>query len=269
MLGSLVCRAEAFCEPWFEDWARRLGMDDPSKPFEQRNVHRKVWEWVCIVQALHERGCLREGAKALGFAVGRERLPALFASFGVNVLASDSGDPGVAEKWSKTREYTGALDGLYYPQFLPREAFDQRVRYQHLDMRDLSGLERGAYDFVWSACALEHLGSLEAGADYIVAATRLLRPGGVAVHTTEFNISSLDQTRDNADTVFYRRMDLEQLGARLRSEGAGLAPLDLEPGLHEYDLKFDARPFYEGGRKHLKLSLGGFIVTSVMLIVQN
>ncbi|HSV18774.1 MAG TPA: hypothetical protein VLR71_10215 [Casimicrobiaceae bacterium] len=53
------------------------------------------------------------------------------------------------------------------------------------------------------------------------------------------------------------------------AQRASHAPVHLEPGLHEYDLKVDARPFYEGGRKHLKLSLGGFIVASVMLIVQN
>lgn len=269
MLGSLVCRADAFLEPWFEHWARRIGIDDPSKPFEQRNLHRKVWEWVCISQALQERGCLREGAKSIGFAVGRERLPSLFASLGVDVLATDTGDAEVADKWAKTREYAGALDGLYYPQFLSRERFAERVQYRHVDMRDLSGLDRGAYDFVWSACALEHLGSLKAGMDFVVASTGLLKPGGVGVHTTEFNISSLDQTRDMADTVFYRKIDLETLAGRLRMEGAGLAPLDLEPGVHEYELKFDVRPFYEGGRKHLKLSLGGFIVTSVLLIVQN
>ena len=37
--------------------------------------------------------------------------------------------------------------------------------------------------------------------------------------------------------------------------GAGLVALDLDPGTHEYDLKFDAPPFYEGARKHLKVRL--------------
>ena len=48
------------------------------------------------------------------------------------------------------------------------------------------------FDFTWSSCALEHLGTLAAGADFVVAQMDCLRPGGVAVHTTEFLV---DQRR--------------------------------------------------------------------------
>jgi len=265
----MVCRAAAFEEPWFGGWALKLGIDDPARPFDQRNMHRKVWEWVCIVQVLHERGMLREDATGLGFAVGSEKLPALFASMGVNVVATDTGDPQIAANWKRSGQYAGALDGLYVENFLPRQDFDQRVSYRHVDMRDLSSLEKGHYDFVWSACALEHLGSLALGMDFIAESTRLLKPGGIAVHTTEFNLSSMDETVDAGETVLYRRVDLERLDCRLRGEGAALVDLDLDPGTHEYDLKFDVPPYYQSARRHLKLRLCGYVSTSVMLVVQN
>lgn len=269
MIKSMVCRAAAFEEPWFGPWASRLGLDDPQHPLPQRILHRKAWEWVCIAQALHERGALRSGARGLGFAVGAERLPSLFASYGVSIVATDTGDPGIAGAWSKTGQYVGALDGLYAPALLSREAFDKLVSYRHVDMRDLSPLEEQGFDFLWSACAMEHLGSLDAGLDFVVEAVRLLKPGGLAVHTTELNLSAVDETLREGATVIYRRKDLELLDARLRGVGAGLVTLDLDPGTHEHDLKFDTPPYYQSGRHHLKLLLGGFVSTSVLLIVQN
>ena len=269
MLKSLVCRLAEFEQPWFGYWARLLDVDTPHLPLAERNIHRKVWEWVCIAQALHERGVLRPGAKGLGFAVGRERLPALFASCGAEVVATDVGDPVVAENWRASGEYEGRVDGLFFADLLSREAFDRLVSYRHVDMRDLSGFAPESVDFAWSACSMEHLGTLEAGIEFVMASTRLLRLGGVAVHTTEYNLSSVDATVEAGETVIYRCSDLERLDARLRGIGAGLTTLDLDPGTHEYDIKYDYEPYHRNGRRHLKLRLAGYVSTSVLLIVQN
>jgi len=269
MLNSMVCRTAAFEEDWFRYWAGLLEIDDPSRPLEQRNMHRKVWEWVCIAQALQERGVLAQGKRGLGFAVGAERLPSLFASLGAEILATDIGESDIANNWKQSGEYAGAIDGLYFERYLPRADFDRRVQYKHVNMLDLDGLQPGHYDFIWSACALEHLGSLQNGLDFIVRSTKLLKEGGVAVHTTEFNISSLDATVEAGDTVLYRRGDLERLDCALRDVGAGLMPLDLDPGTHEFDLKYDVPPFYHSARRHLKLRLAGYVCTSVLLVVQN
>jgi len=42
-------------------------------------LHRKLWEWCFIAQALFERGMLERGLRGLGSAVGSEPLSALFA----------------------------------------------------------------------------------------------------------------------------------------------------------------------------------------------
>jgi hypothetical protein len=269
MLGTTVCRTETFLEPWFGEWARSLGIDDPSRPLPLRNLHRKVWEWVCIAQALGERDLLRSDKIGLGFAVGNEKLPSLFASLGAKILATDTGDQQTASDWKRTNEYGGSLASLHHPQLVTKEEFERLVTYRHADMRDLSAFHDQQFDFLWSACALEHLGTLEAGMEFIIESTRLLKQGGVGVHTTEFNVSSLDDTVSKGNTVLYRKCDIEKLDGQLRAIGAGLAPMDLFPGTHQYDLKFDIPPFYEGDRKHLKLRIGNFVCTSIILVVQN
>ena len=42
-----------------------------------------------MMQALWERGCIAKDKKGLVFAVGTEPLPAMFASFGCYILATD------------------------------------------------------------------------------------------------------------------------------------------------------------------------------------
>ena len=83
---------------------------------------------------------------------------------------------------------------------MERSAFDSRVQFQPADMRTLEGLT-GKYDFVWSSCALEHLGTLQAGIDFVVKSASMLKPGGVAVHTTEFNVGSNTGTIELGDSM--------------------------------------------------------------------
>ena len=47
--------------------------------------------------------------------------------------------------------------------------------------------------------------------DFVINSMRVLKPGGVAVHTTEFNLSSNDDTIEARDLCVYRRRDIELL----------------------------------------------------------
>mgnify|MGYP005869253905 CR=1 FL=1 len=135
---------------------------------------------------------LAPGRRALGFAVGREWLPAFFAGLGIEVLATDL-DPedARARAWIETGQHAPAGDKLFQPHLVGEEAFARLVRHRAVDMNAIpEDLKRGRFDFLWSVCSLEHLGSLERGEDFVVEAMRCLRPGGVAVHTTEFNLDA-------------------------------------------------------------------------------
>lgn len=270
MLQSAVCRAEHFDQPWFEDAALSSGLSvRDSDGTIVKNRHRKVWEWVAIYAALRERGKLVKGSKGIGFAVGKEPLSSIFANCGATILASDLGEVELSKGWASTNQHASDLSALFFPDLVDKETFDNLVSFQQINMKSIDHLPKGEYDFTWSSCSLEHLGSLEAGMEFVKNSVRLLKKGGVAVHTTEYNLTSDDDTQESGDTVIYREQDLKQLDRDLRLMGAGLERLDLWGGTHEFDIKSDYAPYHANGRHHIKLKIGKYVSTSVLLIIQN
>jgi hypothetical protein len=77
------------------------------------------------------------------------------------------------------------------------------------------------FDFVWSSCSIEHLRSIEAGTLFME--TGCLRPGGVAVHTTEYNVSSNEDTLMAGSAVIFRRRDLVAMAEILALRGHAVA----------------------------------------------
>jgi hypothetical protein len=92
----------------------------------------------------------------LGFGVGIERLPCFFASFGANITATDA--PAGAN-WNASDNPSDHKNWLFYPELISRILFDERIFFQYCDMNDIPNHLTG-YDFCWSSCCFEHLGSL-------------------------------------------------------------------------------------------------------------
>ena len=230
--------------------------------------HRKLWEWVFIVHHLIEAGVVGPGSRGLVFGVGTERLPALFASLGAAIVATDApGDVGAAQGWIETGQHVGSLDRIRYPEIVDGAVFDANVSYATCDMRDISP-ELTGFDFNWSSCCFEHLGDLGAGMDFVVnAVEKTLRPGGIAVHTTEFNLSSNDQTVAEGATVIYRQRDIEELIARLRDRGHSVKEFLVAPASHHWDFHVDTPPYTS--KVHLKLLLERYVTTSAGIVVQR
>jgi hypothetical protein len=262
MLSSTVCRYEHWSTDWFKSWSERLGC--PSSPTGAQ-IQRKIWEFCAIGRAFEERGMLHPGKSGLCFAAGCEFLPSAFAAFGCDILATDlATDQG---KWET--QHAASRSALFYEGIITRKDFDKHVTFRHVDMRDIHDIEPDRYDFLWSSCSFEHLGSLDAGLDFVTNAMKLLRRGGVAIHTTEFNLSSNDETITSGDNVVYRRRDIEGLDRRLRKLRCGLEAVDFDGGVHQFDLDYDSVPFMAQGKPHIKLELGGFVSTSILLIIHK
>ena len=268
MLVSQLCTYASLTSPELESWAKRLRpMWDPDgRDPKPRLVHRKMWEWLFIAQVLFERGMLVPGRRGLGFGVGREPLVALFAAQGCQLLATDlhPAEASAAGWTDSGAEYSGGLEGLNEHRLCQVDEFGRRVAYRHLDM-NLLPEDLGEFDFTWSSCAFEHLGSLQAGLDFVVDQMRFVRPGGVAVHTTEFNLSPGERTVGEGSTVLYRRRDVEGLARRLRRLGYRIE-VDLRPGEAPQDRHVDAPPFSD---IHLRTTLGEFVTTSLALVVDR
>ena len=116
MLRSQVCSAESLRSPSLRSWAQRLRSVWDAGGADGRDVmlHRKMWEWLFIAEALHERGMLAPGRRGLGFGVGQEPLVACFAAEGCDLVATDQPhDLAVSSGWTDSSvEWAGGLESL-------------------------------------------------------------------------------------------------------------------------------------------------------------
>ena len=142
----------------------------------------------------------------------------------------------------------------------------EKVRYQPVDMNNIPD-DLGEFDFNWSSCSFEHLGTIEKGLQFLKEQMKTLKPGGWAVHTTEYNISSDDLTQDNNDTVIFRRRDIEKVADELRKEGHFVEEIDYSLGGMPADFQVDVEPHAQD--VHLKLQIAEFVVTSMGIIIRK
>lgn len=255
---SGLCRAIDFSSDWYQRWCSELR--------EEPRFHRKQWEYVYILQSLWERGCIAEGKKGLVFAAGMEPLPSLLASHGCEILATDIfPEIGTQKGWNNGQLCFG-VDSLNTRGLCEESLFRRKVSYRPVDMNDIPSDLRG-FDFTWSSCSFEHLGSLGKGADFIINQMDTLKPGGWAVHTTEYNISSDTFTKEDPDTVIYRMRDIEDLARRLRAQGHYVEEIDYSLGNLPEDFMVDAQPHRQD--VHIRLQIDQWIVTSIGLIIQK
>jgi SAM-dependent methyltransferase len=259
--------------PWLDYWCAKLKIEPV--------YHRKVWELCYVLQALWERGMLAESRHGLGFGCGKEPLPSLMAAHGVRVTATDLPPQMAAGRgWVETGQHTSELNNLHFPHLVSRERFDSMVDLLYVDMNDIPESLESKYDFCWSICAYEHLGSIANGLRFVKESLKALKPGGVAVHTTEFSFLNDQETIDNWPTVLFQQKHFERLAAELERSGHKVEPLDFDvgdgaidryidiPPYHSWDLKKPSSWFDSmSQRAHLKLNVDGFACTCFGVIV--
>jgi hypothetical protein len=271
LLNCAPCRYVDFSADWYRKKERELKIREIFHYHSASKVdfvNRKFWEWCAISEALDQRGMLLPGSNGLGFAVGTEPLTSYFASRGCEILATDLAPELSAEAWKESNQHAAALDQLFYPELIDRASFSAGVSFSDLDMRNISNAGFD-YDFLWSSCALEHLGTLKTGIDFVINSAKLLRKGGVAVHTTEYNISSDVNTIHEGHNVLYRKQDFIDLGELLGSIGFSMSPLGFDTGQHAFDYDYDTPPYMGVGKRHLKLEIEGYISTSYLIILER
>jgi hypothetical protein len=165
-----TCSSRDFFHPEFERLRELIG--------GRQLFQRKLWEWVFIVHQAIRTGAVGPSKRALAFGVGREVLPAVFARMGARVTATDA-PPAIAAAagWQASGVFVGGLAHLP-AKFMNRAAFEALVEWRDCDMNAIDPALTD-YDFCWSSCSLEHLGSLEHGLDFIIESVeKTLRVGG-------------------------------------------------------------------------------------------
>ena len=267
--------------PWFRYWMNEIH----SAPLP----HRKLWEFAYILQNMYGMGVLKEGQRGIGFGCGEEPLPSYFASKRMHVTVTDLDPNQVAgQGWAESGQHTASIDSAFHPNLCDRASFDDHVELQYVDMNNIPAHLDNQYDFCWSVCALEHLGSIKQGLDFIENSLRTLKPGGVAIHTTEFSYTETERTVDDKSTVLFLRHHFEEISARLRGAGHDVQELDFHVGTDPLDTFVDVPPYppypfdelgivartgatsdecYRPG--HLKLSVFGFPATCFAITIRK
>jgi len=263
--GSGICTGSAL-QPRLATTKELL--DDPlarkivNELRENYRPHRKLWEFVFIVKALEELDMLAKGRRGLVFAAGREPLISYFASRGVEIVATDM-DPESAFKlgWTMTNQHAKNVSSLLYSNIVSSEQFQRLVSYRRADMNVVYPEFVGKFDFVWSTCSLEHVGSISLGQRFALNSLDYLKPGGAAVHTTEFTLSSLQRTVERGGTVLWRKRDMETLHDDLVELGYTIEPICWDAGNRHLDVSPDVPPY--SADRHMKLLLMEHVATSI------
>jgi hypothetical protein len=255
--GSQLCTAGQFREPLYAEWCQAIK--------QLPRLHRKQWEFVYVLQVLQASGILRDGARGVGFGCGQEPIPAVLALRGCTIVATDLGaDDAAGHGWMETGQHAQRLEDLNLAGICPPDLFADRVSFRPVDMNRIPA-DLQDFDFTWSSCSFEHLGSIDHGLEFVVNSTKCLSPGGIAVHTTECNLTSNSTTLESRDLSLFRRQDFERLSGMLREAGATLSPINFNPGDTELDQYFDLPPYRQD--PHLKLQLANFVSTSIGLVI--
>jgi hypothetical protein len=205
----------------------------------------------------------------LGFGIGHERIPAVLANRGCLVTATDFSAAGAWAAQSPddvlTPKDSDTDPEMAHLALCDADAFHRLVHFRDVDMNKIPEDLRH-YDCLWSCGALEHIGGLAHGLHFIEQSLDCLKPGGVAVHTTEFNLSSDTATLDTPDMSFYRRSDIVSLAGRLLAEGHAIV-LNFTRGAGPIDSHVDKPPY--DYQLTMNALVAGYLITSIGLIIQK
>ena len=248
ILKSLPAGGVCHAKSARRDRLKRL-MQELGEPFR---VHRKQWEFAIVVEALEAAGLIGSGKRGLGFGVGVEPLVAYLASRGCETVATD-----LEHGW-----YENSFARLNQRGLCPPDQFAKLVSMRHVDMnwipKDLTD-----FDFCWSCCSMDHLGSIRLGKRFVYHSLRCLKPGGVAVHSGEFNLQSHWHTIDYDGTVLWTRYDVDETLAYLHERGHESA-FDWTTGDEPEDQLEN-----QGNGVHIRLMIGEFLATSFGLVIRK
>jgi SAM-dependent methyltransferase len=175
-----LCNVEEFDNPQVEAQIKRIYPDFPLVW-----TRRKALESAVMYLALQDAGALKRDARCLVVGAGSERFPYTLTTELAEVHLTDLYmDAGV---WANiTPRDMLTTPEKFVPASLPWEP--QRLVVQHMDARHLRYPD-ASFEIVLSSGSIEHFGTLEDIAQAASEMGRVLKPGGIAVLTTEFKIS--------------------------------------------------------------------------------
>ena len=87
------------------------------------------------------------------------------------------------------------------------------------------------------------------------------------MHTTEYNLSSNENTQEDPSGYVFRKKDIEQIMEKITRLGHYVYPIDFRQGIQPCDKFVDEYPYKEN--LHLRLRLQSYAATSLGLIIRK
>ncbi|MDI9338249.1 MAG: methyltransferase domain-containing protein [Alphaproteobacteria bacterium] len=268
-LISKACTQNDIESEWFSYWCKELKF----KPL----YLRKLWEYAFILQVLHENNLIKPLNKAICFGCGTEPLPSYLASKGLKIFATDL-DPDLdkAKMWKYGNQLLENKKLLFKPNLIDEKTFNDNVSISYIDMNNIPDI-KNEYDICYSICALEHLGSIQNGLNFIVNSLKVLKKGGLAIHTTEYNYRQENNTIDNRETVLFLKKHFIEIAQKIENNGDYVFKFNFDIGNEFFDKYIDLPPYLltnyhdnvNNKEPHLKLLLEKYPSTCFGIIIKK
>jgi SAM-dependent methyltransferase len=228
-------------------------------------IHRKDWEWALGIIAMNRFKKINENSIAIGVGAGKEVIPFYLANKIRHVYATDL-YAGI--RWQKT----ATIDFVTNPaKYAPFSYKDSALTVLQMDAANLE-FPRDHFDIAFSFSSIEHFGDdNHSGAlKSMKEIERVLKPGGIAVITTEYVLNSKEHKEFfNKSTIYSHLLD--------KLDGLSLVePLDLRITTKTLDIIIDyfSQGFdwdtysvaFKKNHPHIVLKIGNILFTSLMLV---
>jgi SAM-dependent methyltransferase len=235
-------------------WRRALRDLDLDRP--KASFHRKAWEFAHAVYGLRTLKRLSPNAVALGVGSGHEHVLYFLANKVSRVVATDLYEGDFAEKEaSAIMLHTPAM-------FAPFHYRKDHLEVLSMDARQLD-FPSNTFDFVFSFSSIEHFGGHREAVMALREMFRVLKPGGIAVVTTELILNRLGRTRG-----FFRRREIEPLF--LQATGFDLVGGEVDYRVERRFLREPMEfPYEPTGKPCVVLRRGLTLFTSIALFLQK
>lgn len=172
-------RLNQLCD--ISDWRGGPMLDVLWELGEPPLIHRKAWEYGKMIGGLRRLGVVRPDACGLSVGAGAEHPLFLLANYIERMVATDL--------------YTTEQDWGWGEDFMsdPAKYAPFAFRGEHLEIRDMSGLDLGfadeTFDFVYTLSSIEHFGGHETASQAMREMCRVTKPGGIVCVVTELLLS--------------------------------------------------------------------------------
>jgi SAM-dependent methyltransferase len=258
-----------------EDWENseiKEALAELQKLSSEGFIHRKDWEWALGIIAMRRFGKLNEKSTAIGVGSGTEPVPFYLANKVKYVYATDL--YGQNDGWKRAAPSDFPENPKKYAPFPYKE---DALTVLRMDGTKLE-FPSESFDIAFSFSSIEHFDSggknNHSGAlRSLKEIERVLKPGGLAVITTEYIINDKEHPEFfNRRTIYSDLIDkLERLKL--------VEPLDLRITSKTLDTVIDYSSIgvswnninndYKRTHPHIVLRIKNILFTSIMLVFQK